>query len=286
MDFNTLITDRTLDDVLLWNQLRRKNFSDMTPDEQQQFLSNLKGAYNYTDLNRVATAVEELTTMLQSERYDINTIIKKDWQIGNIPSFADLETLIDNVKLIKEKFDSFGATPIPPDNMYKLTFSEANIIEQVLLLVYQMINQTLADVVYSNEVNSGEFWWNRIPDKPMRIRLIPTSQANIFDTEMVDSPVFPGIELKKNNLLSDITANKVFHNNPPEDPTVDQSLSELNNTTTHVGDVIVTYHMKTVSEGFLICDGSSVDKNKYPELYALTQTLPNIKYAFIKAKEG
>ena len=61
-----MITDRSASDVLLAKNLIKKGFQSMTEDEKNSFLSGLKGAYDYSDVNRVETAIKYLVdTMLQ-----------------------------------------------------------------------------------------------------------------------------------------------------------------------------------------------------------------------------
>ena len=103
-----MITDRSASDVLLAKNLIKKGFQNMTEAEKNSFLSGLKGAYNYSDVNRVETAIKYFVdTMLQiyeqdiqlakelgvswSSIYDVpynpedykNIVIKNDWQIND-----------------------------------------------------------------------------------------------------------------------------------------------------------------------------------------------------------
>lgn len=69
-DFSTLITDRTQSDVTALKKLLSKPYSGWTDEEKAQFsLASSKGAYNYTDLNRVSSAVYALDEMLRGFGY-------------------------------------------------------------------------------------------------------------------------------------------------------------------------------------------------------------------------
>ena len=57
MSLSHLITDRTTQDVERVKALQAKAWQDMTEEEKVEWLSPLKGSYNYTDLNRVEEAV-------------------------------------------------------------------------------------------------------------------------------------------------------------------------------------------------------------------------------------
>ena len=58
-----LITDRTSQDVA---RVKELTFKDMTADELTEWLAGMKGAYNYTDLNRVNEAVIYVTERLKT----------------------------------------------------------------------------------------------------------------------------------------------------------------------------------------------------------------------------
>ena len=55
-----LITDRSNSDVEIAKALIKKGFQNITDEEKQLFLNGLKGAYNYTDFNRVESCVKYL----------------------------------------------------------------------------------------------------------------------------------------------------------------------------------------------------------------------------------
>lgn len=63
---DTLITDRTQADVSRWLTLLKKGFSAMTPEEKEEWLSGMRGAYNYIDLNRVGEAAVYISQTAQN----------------------------------------------------------------------------------------------------------------------------------------------------------------------------------------------------------------------------
>jgi hypothetical protein len=92
-----------------------------------------KGAYNYSDLNRVEMAVEEL-----SEQLGLRLTTKTDWTIWDVPTESDMNRYRDNLVMIEQHFrmeEVMG--DIPPD-LSKLTYTHANMIEQFLLSVSAM----------------------------------------------------------------------------------------------------------------------------------------------------
>ena len=117
-----MITDRSASDVLLAKNLIKKGFQSMTEDEKNSFLSGLKGAYNYSDVNRIETVIKYFVdTMLQiyeqniqlakelgvdwAEIYDVpynpedykNIVIKNDWQINDLFTKTDRADFLNKI---------------------------------------------------------------------------------------------------------------------------------------------------------------------------------------------
>ena len=117
-----MITDRSASDVLLAKNLIKKGFQNMTEDEKNSFLSGLKGAYNYIDVNRIETVIKYFVdTMLQiyeqniqlakelgvswAEIYDVpynpedykNIVHKNDWNTNDIFSEADRTDFLNKI---------------------------------------------------------------------------------------------------------------------------------------------------------------------------------------------
>ena len=70
-DFSTLITDRTQADVDALVELLSTPMSDWTSEKLAEFnLAKSKGAYNYTDLNRVTACMDYLNERLTGYGYD------------------------------------------------------------------------------------------------------------------------------------------------------------------------------------------------------------------------
>ena len=117
-----MITDRSASDVLLAKNLIKKGFQNMTDDEKNSFLSGLKGAYNYIDVNRIETVIKYFVdTMLQIYEqniqlaqelgvswvsiYDVpynpedykNIVIKNDWQINDLFTKTDRTDFLNKI---------------------------------------------------------------------------------------------------------------------------------------------------------------------------------------------
>lgn len=93
------------------------------------------GAYNYSDLNRVERAVQEIAEILH-----VSVVTKTDWAVWDIPTKSDLNRYLSNVRLLQELC---GETTILPDTLNKMTYDTANNIEAVLLRCRNIAEGTL-----------------------------------------------------------------------------------------------------------------------------------------------
>lgn len=94
-----------------------------------------KGAYNYSDLNRVERTVAEI-----SDELGLGLITKTDWAMWDVPRMSDMVRYLNNVRAIRTVMGSNIALPETGD---KFTFSDANNIETILLDARRTMNHTL-----------------------------------------------------------------------------------------------------------------------------------------------
>lgn len=139
-----LVYDRTAEDVAevrrLLAKLDPETGDGLTAAEQAKWDAGLKGAYNYTDLNRVESAVKTLAAALTVAGYpvEITPVLKggkaedREWQEGDIVRRAQWTTYLDNVQRLRDAYYTLAETgelPAPGD---KLKYTGANTIEKVL----------------------------------------------------------------------------------------------------------------------------------------------------------
>lgn len=91
-----------------------------------------KGAYNYSDLNRVERAVAELSDILR-----LGLVTKTDWGMWDIPTASEMERYLNNVAVLRERVADDTSVPELPTSMNNLTYTDANNIELVLNAVYE-----------------------------------------------------------------------------------------------------------------------------------------------------
>ena len=215
---DTLITDRTQAHVDRLKQLMKIGWQNMTDDEKAEYIgggadqltdmngvplfdsqneplysadpgSVQKGAYNYTDLNRVEEAVAYVAAELVQADTDLRAYAaalnvdwdpvfavpydpddyhlttKTDWVEDVYVPPAEMTRYIGNIKLIQAAIPDAPTTWIP-DSMDGLTFESANNIEQLLKDVDAALDVVVATregyirsalaVRYSGEIYSGE----------------------------------------------------------------------------------------------------------------------------------
>ena len=90
-----------------------------------------KGAYNYSDLNRVERAVAEIAT-----RAGLTLTTKTYWAMWDIPTEADMSRYLGNINAIKTHF---GINISVPTSMSNLDYVGANNIELILSAAYQLL---------------------------------------------------------------------------------------------------------------------------------------------------
>lgn len=156
---DTLITDRVQADVIrakylasLWTAT---GFTG-TAVELAEWESNLKGAYNAADMNRVGAAVAYVAGRLTAAGYSVAVAAKQDWQDGDTPTVEARTAYMADITVLRGVLAVMPVTPPVPADMLRLTYQEANAIEQILKDLDFLITNMIAAVFYSGELYSGE----------------------------------------------------------------------------------------------------------------------------------
>lgn len=151
-----LITDRSAADVERYLTLRNKGFANLTTAERTEWLSPMKGAYNYTDLNRVEEAVQYLAGKLRERGYRADVSSAKTWSMNSLPTMADMNRYLNNIKVIRGAFATLRTTPQAPESIAGFTYREANAIEQIIFDVNQLLENMISVWFFSGDLYSGE----------------------------------------------------------------------------------------------------------------------------------
>ena len=153
--FMNLITDRTLQDVYRWKELKTKGYANMTDAEKAEWTS-CKGAYNYTDLNRVEAAVRVIAEKLNALDIPVSVTTKSDWTNKDLPTRSDMERYLNNVHLLRSASSGLYQAPKPPSTMEKLDYIGANDIEKTLLYINNWAEGMKETQKYAGEFYGGE----------------------------------------------------------------------------------------------------------------------------------
>lgn len=152
-----LVTDRSSSDVSQITSLNSLGFEKMSEEQLEQYLADLKGAYNISDLNRVEDAVAYVLGRYIANGYDANTlVIKDDWTRNDFFTSTDATRYLNNIKYLRNQIRVPEGTPEVPTDMDKFTYSEANDIERILEVVDQCITCIEQSLLYSGELYGGE----------------------------------------------------------------------------------------------------------------------------------
>lgn len=165
MIIDDLITNRTQEDASYAAELAAKG-QNMTAEEWAAYLAGLRGAYNYTDLNRVTQAMEYINDRLSGYGYetgyqDVKILHDESldpyrWYETDKPKEEQMDQYLSNVKAIRRTLELPSNTPNVPEDMEALTYEEANDIEQILVIVEEIMNR-----VISGFRRSGQFaFWS------------------------------------------------------------------------------------------------------------------------------
>lgn len=151
-----LIYDRTAADVRRAEYLASLFYEDMTPGEQEEWDSALKGFYNAEDLNRVGSAIRYVARRLEGYGYSVDVQPQTDWSAGDIPTPEQMERYLHDIRALRDKLAHLPTMPPCPDDMEELTHIEANNIERILRDVNTLINWMTASWYYCGELYCGE----------------------------------------------------------------------------------------------------------------------------------
>lgn len=129
---DNLIYDRTQSDADRVQALSAKGLLGMTDEEKTEYLAGMKGAYNSSDLNRVAQAVLYLAERLLQHGTLAKVHAKTDWQMQDIPTVEQMSAYLENLRAIRSTIAVLANTPSVPASMEKLSYTSANDMEKML----------------------------------------------------------------------------------------------------------------------------------------------------------
>ena len=133
----TCILDRTQEDVDRVKYLTRQILTrQATEDEFREFQKNLKGALNYSDLDRIEYNMYIIKSMFSYDSGGFE-IELEDMDREYIPRVSYFPILLHNTQVIRDTMYILSTTPEVPE-MPLNHFKDWNDIEQILYDVYWM----------------------------------------------------------------------------------------------------------------------------------------------------
>ena len=121
-----LIFDRTQADVDYASRLKQEGLhSD----------SDLRGAYNSSDRNRVGGALSMLLELLNNNGYRLVGSVRSNWAEGDIVRAKDNADIIAGLRAVRGVLPQISLEI--PDNLDKLDWRKANAVERILFDMYE-----------------------------------------------------------------------------------------------------------------------------------------------------
>lgn len=139
-----LITDRTQADFELWRMLSQIPWSQMSAAQKAIWAVPMKGAYNFTDLNRVGEAMLTLQSLFAASGYSVTVTVRTNYTAGEWPTNKQMQDYIQSVKKLRAVIPLAQTTPAAPDSMDNGTVLVWNNIEQILLEVEAALDRLIA----------------------------------------------------------------------------------------------------------------------------------------------
>lgn len=116
-------------------------------------------SYGVRDLNRIGNALIYIQDYLNANKYfvDLPAPIRTDWSTEEaFPTQNDLNDILKNVEALRKTAAILPSIPPTPKDMDELSAIEANNIEQILFMSYEIVRMIIAAFYYSGELYSGE----------------------------------------------------------------------------------------------------------------------------------
>lgn len=145
------IYDRTEEDVKRAAELNEKYAGGrITEHEKQEWMGNLKGALNLSDLNRIEGNLAVLAQHFNT------TVAQKTWACGDIPRTGDYKRILDNVQNVRSAWFALSDTPPTPVQPLN-TYGKWNDIERILHDLNYTYQRYINNVCYcGTEICAGE----------------------------------------------------------------------------------------------------------------------------------
>lgn len=132
-EFVDPIFDRTQSDIDILIYLLKKGYNQFSDYEKSIWLSDLKGALNASDMNRIENNIKILS---KSVGVDAET---KIWDEIDIPQAQDFERIRNNLAEIRQSIVTLSINTPDVPNLPMNTYQKINAIEKIIFDVYNIL---------------------------------------------------------------------------------------------------------------------------------------------------
>jgi len=157
--FIRLITDRTQEDVdYARDVLIAIHRGEATAAEiEAHDRADLKGRYNFTDVNRVNLAMNFLKDRFNEHGYNVSFTAMSTRSKASAFNQADGRRYLGNLAGLRKIFENgLSSGPDTPPDMEGLVYTEANDIERILVMLDALFPLLRRSYIYSGEFQAGE----------------------------------------------------------------------------------------------------------------------------------
>lgn len=123
--------------------------------ERGNTLSELKGCFNVTDINRIENNSRYIADRLNVLKY-ANSIVTQSWDMYDVPNSTAVARLINNVASLIRAYYSPPNAPSLPSTL--LTYEQVNALEKIIYMVKHLIDEEENEFRYCGTFNCGEDW--------------------------------------------------------------------------------------------------------------------------------
>lgn len=154
MNKSELVFNRTQRDVDEARHIRRDFVQKGLAVNEDQREQLERGTLTVNTLNRIETAQEELSNMLNSMGYHGLDIQNQKWDEYGIFRQKDFSRLLINLEILKKSFFVFWHTPTVPDLKYY--YRNINDIEKILYDLFDMAGEVKSRYRICGTFSCGE----------------------------------------------------------------------------------------------------------------------------------
>lgn len=127
-----------------------------TARQNQSSASNLKGALNVSDLNRIEGNIEYLKSVLDTYGYHTTIITHSEWNVNDLFYLTDMDRIRQNVINLVDAYYSYTTTPTIELGNYYLDVTDINDVEKVLYDINEILNLMINSFKPSGTFVSGQ----------------------------------------------------------------------------------------------------------------------------------